>query len=87
MNIYPDFRALGDNTTLQTVIGAILTFIFITAVLIMMISDITWVLSTAHGNHTTTKARTELLVVLGAAALIGAGVAWLNWLTNLGDQL
>lgn len=88
MNIYPDFGALGDNTTLQTVIGALLTTTLITAVLTMIISAITWAIATANGNHTTaTKARTGLLVALGTAALAGAGITWLNWLIHLGDQL
>ena len=88
MNIYPDFGALGDNTTLHNVIGALLTFVLITTVLTMLISGITWAIATANGNHTNaTKARTGLLVALGTAALAGAGVTWLNWLINLGDQL
>lgn len=88
MNIYPDFGAFGDNTTLQTVIGALLTFVLVTAVLTMLISGITWAIAIANGNHATaTKARTGLLVALGAAALAGAGITWLNWLINLGDQL
>lgn len=88
MNIYPDFGAFGDNTTLHTVIGALLTFVLVTAVLTMLISGITWAIATANGNHTTaTKARTGLLVALGTAALAGAGITWLNWLINLGDQL
>lgn len=59
-------------------IGAVPTFILATAVLI---SAITWAIATA------TNARTGLLVALGAAALAGAGVTWLNWLIELGDQL
>ena len=42
MNIYPDFGAFGDNTTLHNVIGALLTFVLVTAVLTMLISGITW---------------------------------------------
>lgn len=38
MDIYPDFGAFGDNTTIQTVIGALLTFVLVTAVLTMLIS-------------------------------------------------
>lgn len=88
MNIYPDFSALGDNTTLHNVIGALLTFVLITTVLTMLISGITWALATANGNHTTaTKARTGILVALGTATLAGAGITWLNWLINLGNQL
>lgn len=88
MNIYPDFGAFGDNTTLHNVIGALLTFVLVTAVLTMLISVITWAIATANGNHTTaTKARTGLLVALGTATLAGAGITWLNWLIHLGDQL
>lgn len=84
MNIYPDFGALGDNTTLHSVIGALLTFVVLT----MLISGITWAIATANGNHTTaTKARTGLLVALGAATLVGAVITWLNWLINRDDQL
>lgn len=88
MNIFPDFGALGDNTTLHNVIGALLTFVLVTAVLTMLISGITWAIATANGNHTiATKARTGLLVALGGAVLAGAGITWLNWLIALGDQL
>lgn len=38
MDIYPDFGAFGDNTTIQTVIGALLTFVLVAAVLTMLIS-------------------------------------------------
>lgn len=87
MNIYPDFGALGDNTTLQNVIGALLTFVLITAVFTMLISAIAWA-SAASGNHTiAAKARAGFLIALGAATLAGAGVTWINWFINLGDQL
>lgn len=87
MNIYPDFGALGDNTTLQNVIGALLTFVLITAVFTMLISAIAWA-SAASGNHTiAAKARAGLLIALGAAALAGAGVTWISWFINLSDQL
>ena len=53
----------------------------------MLISGITWAIATANGNPATaTKARTGLLVALGAATLAGAGITWLNWLIALGDQ-
>ncbi len=68
-------------------IGALLTFVLVTAVLTMLISGITRAIATANGNHTTaTKARTGLLVALGTAILAGAGITWLNWLIALGDQ-
>lgn len=83
MNIFPDSGALGA-AILQHVIGEFLTITLITAILTMFI----WAIATAHGNHTTaTKARTGLLVALGAAILAGAGVTWLNRLIHLGDQI
>lgn len=71
MDIYPDFGAFGYNTTIQTVIGALLTFVLVTAVLTMLISPgITWAIATAHGNHTTaTKAHTGLLAALEQATI------------------
>ena len=45
-------------------------------------------IATAHGNYATaSKGRTGVLVSLGAAVLAGAGVTWMNWLLNLGQQL
>lgn len=83
MNIYPDFDGLSGITDLRAVAGALLT-----VVLMLIISAIAWATATAHGNYTTaSKSRTGILVALGAAILAGAGVAWLNWLINLGQQL
>ena len=45
-------------------------------------------LCTAHGNYASAgNARTGVLVALGTAALAGSGVAWMNWLIDLGKQL
>ena len=45
---------------------------------------------TGGGGNTVTidhKGRTGVLVSLGTAVLAGGGVAWMNWLLNLGQQL
>ncbi len=55
---------------------------------LLIVSAIIWAIATAHGNHATaSKGRTGVLVSLGAAVLAGAGVTWMNWLLNLGQQL
>ena len=88
MDVFPDFTAIGATDELKSIVGALLTFVLIIAVLMMIISAVTWALASAHGNfQTATRARTGLLVACGAAALAGAGVAWVNFLLNVGSTL
>lgn len=88
MDIFPDFGAVGGAAELQSIVGALLTFVLIVAVLMVIISGVTWALATANGNfQAATKARTGLWVACGAAALAGAGVAWVNFLLDLGGRL
>ena len=86
--VFPDFGGVGADSELRAVIGALLMFVLIIAVLMLVVSAIIWAIATAHGNYASAgKARTGVLVALGAAALAGSGVAWMNWLINLGQQL
>ena len=88
MDVFPDFTAIGATDELKSIVGALLMFVLIIAVLMMIISAVTWALASAHGNfQTATRARTGLLVVCGAAALAGAGVAWVNFLLDVGSTL
>ena len=88
MGVFPDFGGVGATGDLRTVIGALLMFVLIIAVLMLIVSAIVWSIATAHGNYATaSKGRTGVLVSLGAAVLAGGGVAWMNWLLNLGQQL
>lgn len=88
MNVFPDFDGLAGIGDLRQVIGALLMFVLIIAVLMLIVSAIIWTVAAAHGNHATAgKARTGVLVALGSAALAGAGVAWMNWLIDLGQRL
>ncbi|WP_246071637.1 DUF6112 family protein [Miniimonas arenae] len=49
---------------------------------------ICWAFGASHGNPAlASKGRVGVLVGIGAAALAGAGVAWVNWLIALGNQL
>ena len=88
MDVFPDFDGLGGIGDLRAVIGALLTFVLIIAVLMLIVSAIVWAIAAANGNHAiASKGRTGVLVALGAAVLAGGGVAWMNWLIALGDQL
>lgn len=75
MNVFPDFGSLSGIGDLRVVIGAMLTIILIVAVLMIIISAITWAIATSTGNPGV------------AAILAGGGVTWVNWLINVGGQL
>ncbi|OJU41512.1 MAG: hypothetical protein BGN97_10090 [Microbacterium sp. 69-10] len=88
MNVFPDFGAVNGSDQLSQVVGALLMFVLIIAVLMLIVCAITWAIASSHGNHhAAAKARTGLFVAVGAAALAGAGVAWVNFLLNVGDTL
>mgnify|MGYP000238694449 CR=1 FL=1 len=88
MNVFPDFDGLGGIGDLREVIGALLTFVLVIAVLMLIVCALIWALATANGHHATaTKARIGAWTALGAAVLAGGGVAWLNWLIDLGGTL
>ena len=88
MDVFPDFDGLAGIGDLEQVIGALLTIVLVVAVLMIVVSAICWALGASHGNHSlASKGRVGVLVGIGAAALAGAGVAWVNWLIALGQQL
>ena len=85
MGVFPDFNGLGGIGDLRAVVGALLTFVLIVAVLMLIVSAIVWAI---HGNSAAaSKGRIGVLVSVGAAVLAGGGVAWMNWLLDLGQQL
>ena len=88
MGVFPDFDGLGGIGDLRAVVGALLTFVLIVAVLMLIVSAIVWAIATAHGNYATaSKCRIGVLVSVGAAVLAGGGVAWMNWLLTVGSSL
>jgi hypothetical protein len=88
MNVFPDFDGLSGIGDLRAVAGALLTFVLIVAVLMLIVSAITWAIAAAHGNYATaSKGRVGVLVAVGAAVVAGGGVAWMNWLLSLGQTL
>lgn len=86
--VFPDFGAVGAADDLRSIVGALLMFVLIIAVLMLIVSAIIWAIASSTGNaHTATKARIGAWVALGTAALTGAGVTWVNFLLNIGERL
>ena len=87
-SVFPDFGAVGGSNELESIIGALLTVVLILAVLMLIVCAIMWAIGSTNGHHqVATKARIGVWTALGAAALAGAGVAWMNWLITIGGQL
>ncbi len=84
----PDFGAVGGSSQLRAIVGALLTFGLITAVLMVVVCAATWAIGSAHGSwQTASKAKTGLFVAFGGAALTGGALAWANWLLDVGATL
>lgn len=87
-SVGPDFGAVNAAGTLRSIVGALLTYGLITAVLMLVVCSATWALASHSGSwHTAQKAKTGLLVALGGATLLGCALAWANWLLDIGDHL
>ena len=50
MGVFPDFGGVGATGDLRTVIGALLMFVLIIAVLMLIVSAIVWAISSSTGN-------------------------------------
>lgn len=88
MDVFPDFGGLDGIGDLKVVIGGALTIVLIVAVLMIIVSGTVWAFAASTGNASlSAKGRAGVFVALGAAALAGCAVAWVNWLINLGGQL
>lgn len=84
----PDFGAVGGSNELRRIVGALLTYGLITAVLMVVICAATWAISSSSGSwHTASKAKVGLFVAIGGAALTGGALAWANWLLDVGATL
>ena len=87
-HVSPDFDAINDSARLASIVGALLTYALIIAVLTLLICSAAWALATNSGSwHTARKAKTGMFVALGGAALTGAALTWANWLLDVGAHL
>ena len=88
MGIFPDFGAVAGGADLRAIAGALLMYVLVFAVLMILICAVTWAITSSTGNYQSAlRARTGVFVAVGAAALAGAGVAWMNFLIGVGQQL
>ena len=86
--VRPNFSAVNGSGDLRAIVGALLTYGLIIAVLILVVCSAAWALASHSGSwHTAQKAKTGMLVALGGAALTGAALTWANWLLDLGAHL
>ena len=84
----PNFGAVGGAGDLRAIVGALLTYGLLFAVLMLIVSATTWALASGSGSwHTTQKAKTGVLVALAGATLTGGALAWANWLLDVGAHL
>ncbi|MDR3359374.1 MAG: DUF6112 family protein [Bifidobacteriaceae bacterium] len=85
--VSPDFTAVTGNT-LTEVVGALLTIVLIASVASLIAAATCWAYGEANGNYQlSAKGKTGVLVALAAAALSGAGVAYVNFLIGVGQRL
>jgi hypothetical protein len=84
----PDFDAVGGSDDLRAIVGALLTYGLIIAVLMLVVSATSWAIAASSGGwQTAQKAKVGCLVALGGATLTGAALTWANWLLDIGTHL
>lgn len=84
----PDFSAVGDAGQLRNIVGALLTYGLLIAVLMIIVSVSTWAIASSHGNaRTAGRAKTGVFVAVAGAVLVGGALAWANWLLDIGATL
>ena len=84
----PDFGAVGGSSQLRAIVGALLTYGLLVAVLMVVICAATWAIGSTQGSwQTASKAKVGLFVALGGAVLTGGALAWANWLLDVGATL
>lgn len=87
-DVGPNFGAVGGAGELRAIVGALLTYGMIIAVLMLVVSATTWAIASGSGNwHTAQRAKLGCCVAIGGAILSGAALAWANWLLDIGAHL
>ena len=84
----PDFGAVGGSGQLRGIVGALLTYGLLVAVLMVVVCAAAWAVASSGGSwNAAGKAKAGLFVALGGAALAGGALAWANWLLGVGASL
>ncbi|WRS29180.1 DUF6112 family protein [Actinomycetaceae bacterium MB13-C1-2] len=88
MNVFPDFGGLSGIDSLSGVVGALLTITLIGAVAALIVSGVAWAFGSATGNYQlAARGRIGVLIALAVAVLAGGGVAVVNWMIHIGQQI
>lgn len=86
--VTPNLGAVGGAGDLKAIVGALLTYGLIVAVLMLIASATAWAIASGSGRwHTAQKAKLGCFVALGGAALTGTALTWANWLLGVGAHL
>ncbi|WP_404434237.1 DUF6112 family protein [Microbacterium lacus] len=86
--VFPNFGAVGGAGELRELIGALLMVTLIAAVLMLIVCAVAWSLASSNGQYqSASRARIGVWVSIGTAAVAGVGVAWLNFLLDLGSSI
>lgn len=86
--VFPDFDGVAAAADLQRVVGALLTFVLVVAVLMTVICAAAWAMGRSTGSiRIADRARMGMWVSVGAAAAAGVMTAWLNALLDIGASL
>jgi hypothetical protein len=84
----PDFGAVGTSDSLRRIVGALLTYGLLIAVLMLITCGTAWAIASANGNwNSASRAKAGLFVAGGGAVLTGGALAWANWLLGVGASL
>lgn len=87
-DVTPDFGAVGGAGQLAQIVGALMTIVLVTAVLMLVVSAVTWAVSNSTGNwQGAQRGRVGVFVSIATAAACGAGLAWANFLIATGEHL
>lgn len=87
-DVAPNFGAVGGSGDLRLIVGALLTYGLIIAVLMLVVSATTWAVSSSSGSwQAAQKARLGCFVAICGAVLTGAALTWANWLLDIGPHL
>lgn len=86
--VSPDFGAVGGASALRRIVGALLTYGLLVAVLMLIVCGSTWAIASASGSWSAaSKAKSGVYTALAGAVLIGGTLAWANWLLGVGASL
>jgi len=88
VNIQPNRTDLPGIASLESIVGALLTFGLVAAVAGIAISSIAWAIGSHSGNpHVAGKGKSGVLVALAAAFLIGGATFLVNFFNAQGGHL